>query len=69
MIAEMMEVESGDSGAGMQALRAVRLLRALQLARLLHKQKALKVVLNGQQVGWGKRVHFLGVEPPWLANI
>jgi hypothetical protein len=49
---EMMEVESGDSGAGMQALRAVRLLRALQLARLLHKQKALKVVLKTIFSAW-----------------
>eukprot|EP01043_Picozoa_sp_COSAG02_P000474 COSAG02_NODE_8_length_60691_cov_104.994752_40_plen_2944_part_00 len=43
---------SGDGGDGMQALRAVRLLRALQIARLLHKQKALKVVLQTIFSAW-----------------
>lgn len=42
----------GDTGDGIQALRAVRLLRALQITRLLHKNKALKVVLKTIFSAW-----------------
>ena len=51
-IVETFELEASDDGGGMQALRAVRLLRALQLARLLHKQKALLVVLKTIFAAW-----------------
>ena len=51
-LVETFELEGGEDGGGMQALRAVRLLRALQLARLLHKQKALLVVLKTIFAAW-----------------
>ena len=37
---------SGDSLGSLQVLRAVRLLRALQVVRLLHRQKALIVIMR-----------------------
>ena len=45
-------LDSADNGAGMQALRAVRLLRALQLTRLLGKQKAFRDVLRTIFSAW-----------------
>ena len=52
--AEIMDMfgGQGEGSEGMQAFRAVRLLRALQLARLLHKQKALMVVLKTIFAAW-----------------
>eukprot|EP01043_Picozoa_sp_COSAG02_P045498 COSAG02_NODE_4163_length_5684_cov_9.697941_1_plen_1345_part_01 len=45
-------VEDAEAGTGMQALRAVRLLRALQLTRLLHKHRGFRTVLRTIFSAW-----------------
>lgn len=44
--------DSGDSVGSLQVLRAVRLLRALQVVRLLHRQKALILVMRTIFKAW-----------------